>query len=178
VFLSYPLRFLFRLEATKLKPLNQQIKDFLMKKAMILLFVLLSISWTSLEAQNFWCGGTPGHETDWNVAKNWSENRVPDWTKNVIIPDVSTCSGYYPVIDCEVEPIAHLEIQSNACLTILSKGRLIIDGDSTFDSGITLLGDLNVDGDLEIKNTALSAIDNLSGNPFYDQNMYTKLYGE
>ena len=140
-----------------------------------ILFVLLTLSLTSLEAQNIWCGGTPGNETNWNVAKNWSDNRVPDWTKEVIIPDVSTCSGYYPIIDSEVEPIAHLEIQSNARLTILPKGKLIIDGDSTFDAGITLLGDIKVGGNLEIINTAMSAIDNLSGNSYYDQKLYTNL---
>jgi len=149
-----------------------------MKSSNLFLFIFLSLSLNSLEAQNIWCGGTPGHETSWNIAKNWSENRVPDWTKDVIIPDVSTCSGYYPVIDCEVEPIAHLEIQSNATLTILSEGKLIIDGDSTFDTGITLLGDLIVEGDLEIINTALSAIDNLNGNPVYNQKMYTNVERE
>jgi len=140
-----------------------------------ILFVLLTLSLTSLKAQNIWCGGTPGNETNWNIAKNWSENRVPDWTKEVIIPDVSTCSGYYPIIDSEVELIAYLEIQSNACLTILPKGKLIIDGDSTFDTGLRLLGDIKVEGELEIINTALSAVENLSGNSLYDQKLYTNL---
>ena len=146
-----------------------------MKKSIIVLIAFLYMCSASVEAQNVWCGGTPGHETDWNVAKNWSESKVPDWTKTVIIPDVSSCGGYYPIIDSEVEPISHLEICSNATLTILASGKLIIDGDSTYDSGITLFGNLKVDGDLEIMNTALSAIDNLSGNSLYDKEMYSSI---
>ena len=147
-----------------------------MKKPMIFIIALFYICSASVEAQNVWCGGTPGHETDWNVAKNWSGNKIPDWTKTVIIPDVSSCGDYYPVIKSEVEPISHLEIQSNASLTILASGKLTIDGGSTFDSGITLFGNLKVDGDLEIINTALSAIDNLSGNSLYDdKEMYTSI---
>ena len=146
-----------------------------MENLMIVLIVLTSVSLTSVNAQNIWKGGTPGQETDWNVAKNWSENRVPDWTENVIIADVSTNSGYFPVIDSEVEPIAHLEIQSNAILTIQPSGKLEVDGISTFNTGITLIGNICLDGDLEIKNTALNAIENLSGVPMYDKKAIAKL---
>jgi hypothetical protein len=146
-----------------------------MKNLMIILFVLISGGFTSMKAQNFWKGGTPGQETAWNVAKNWSENRIPDWTADVIIADVSTSSGYFPVIDNEVEPIAHLEIHSGAILTVLPTGKLTIDGGSTFNSGITLIGNISVDGDLEIKNTALYTIDNLSRNTIEDKKMIAVL---
>ena len=146
-----------------------------MKNLILVLTTLICLSSNCLQAQNSWKGGTPGHETEWNVAKNWSENRVPDWTDNVIIADVSTCSRYYPVINSEVEPIAHLEIHSNASLAILSKGKLIIDGVTTFNTGITLIGSIYVIGDLEIKNTALSAVDNLSGRPVLDQKLISYL---
>ena len=142
---------------------------------MIVLIVLLIQTFNAVNAQNFWKGGTPGQETEWNVAKNWSENRVPDWTQDVIIPDVSTSSGYFPIIEDEVEPIAHLEIQSNAILTIHPEGKLMVDGISTFNTGITLIGEIDVDGDLEIKNTALNAVENLSGKPLFDNKAIAKL---
>lgn len=146
-----------------------------MKNLKVLLLAVICLSLNNLEAQNVWKGGAPGQETKWDVAKNWSESRVPDWADNVIIPDISSCSGYYPVINCEVEPIAHLEIQSNANLTILSTGKLVIDGVTTFNTGITLVGDIIVIGDLEIVNTALSAIDNLSGRQVLDQKLMSYL---
>lgn len=146
-----------------------------MKNLLMLLVVLIATNLTSMEAQNVWKGGTPGQETEWNVAKNWSQNNVPDWTEDVVIPDVSTNSGFFPIIDDKVEPIAHLEIQSNASLTILPKGKLVVDGISTFNTGITLIGDLYVDGDLEVMNTALSVIDNLSGAPMVDPTMTANL---
>ncbi len=149
-----------------------------MKNLIVMLFVLISGSLTSMEAQNIWKGGTPGQETAWSVAKNWSESRIPDWTEDVIIANVSTSSGYFPVIDNEVESIAHLEIQSGAILTILPTGKLIIDGGSTFNSGITLIGNINVDGDLEIKNTALYTIENLSGNTIENKKMIALLKAE
>lgn len=146
-----------------------------MKNLIVLLIVLITQSLNSVEAQNIWIGGTPGLETNWNIARNWSENRVPDWTEEVIIADVSTISGYFPVIDSEVEPIAHLEVQSNAHLTIKPTGILMVDGISTFNTGITLIGNIYLDGNLEIKNTALNAIENLSGNLLSDNNAIAKL---
>ena len=146
-----------------------------MKNLMIVLIVLVAQSLNSVNAQNIWKGGAIGHETGWNVAKNWSENRVPDWREDVIIKDISTNSGYFPVIDSEVEPIAHLEIQSNAILTIEPEGKLLVDGVSTFNSGITLIGNLHLDGDLEIKNTALNAIENLNGRLLMDTKMIAYL---
>ena len=146
-----------------------------MKNLTMMLIVLISTSLTSMEAQNIWKGGTSGQETDWNVAKNWSQNNVPDWTEDVIIPNVSTSSGFFPVIDSETEPIAHLEIQSNASLTVLPNGKLTVDGISTFNTGITLIGALYLEGDLEVLNTALSAIENLGGAPMVDPTMTAKL---
>ena len=146
-----------------------------MKKLIIVLMVLLTQSLPFISAQNVWKGGTPGHENEWNVARNWSENRVPDWTENVIIKDVSTSSRHFPVINSTVEPIAHLEIQSNAILTIRENGKLLVDGISTFDTGITLIGNICIDGDLEVKNTALNAIENMSGVPMVDKKAIAKI---
>ncbi len=128
--------------------------------------VLISLLFVSTShAQNYWRGGTPGKETDWNTAKNWSQNRVPDWSQDVIIPDVSTQSGYYPMIDKVVDMIPHLEIHSNATLTIQTHGKIVIDGQTTFNSGIFLSGELIAKGDLLIVHTALQKID-LQGGEF------------
>ena len=123
----------------------------------------------TVSAQNYWRGGFPGNENDWNTAQNWSQNKVPDWTQNVIIPDVSAQSGNFPVIKEVVEAIPHLEIQANALLTILDSGRLVIDGKTTFNSGLVMVGDILAKGDIEILNTALVAIDRQGGQARFDQ---------
>lgn len=117
----------------------------------------------TIDAQNYWKGGTPGKETDWNTAKNWSKNHVPDWTEDVIIPDVSSQSGFFPVIENTIDPIPHLEIQSNAILVVLPKGNLIIDGSITYNSGIYLGGKIKSKGDVIIMNTAFVEIDDQGG---------------
>jgi hypothetical protein len=118
---------------------------------------------SNLSAQNFWIGGTPGNETNWNTAKNWSKNQVPDWTENVIIPNVATLSGFFPVIDQVIEAIPHIEIQSNAVLTVLPYGKLVIDGISTYNSGIFLYGKLIATGEIDIANVAKMEIEQRDG---------------
>jgi hypothetical protein len=118
---------------------------------------------SELSAQNYWKGGARGNETNWNYAKNWSKNQVPDWTDNVIITDVSTNSGFYPVIDYVIEAIPHIEIQSNAVLTVLPQGKLVIDGTSTWNSGIFLNGKLIVTGEIDIVNVARMEIEQHDG---------------
>ncbi len=127
-----------------------------------------------MNAQNTWKGGTIGNETDWNTAKNWSKNQVPDWKENVIIADVSTQSGHFPVIDEEIEAIPHLVIQSNAILKVLPKGTLNINGHTTIDSGIILVGDLIVEGEIRIANTILEDIDEQGGKLFISKEYLAK----
>ena len=129
---------------------------------------------STLAAQNYWVGGTPGKESDWNTAKNWSQNRIPDWTQDVIIPDVSTQSGYFPIIDSDVDPIPHLAIYSNAILTILREGKITIDGKTTFNSGLYLVGKIISKGDVVIINTALIEIDNKGGEMIFDNKMLAR----
>jgi hypothetical protein len=117
-------------------------------------------------AQNYWIGGTLGYETNWNTAKNWSQNHVPDNSENVIIPDVSAQSGFFPVISQVIEPIPHIEIQNHAVLTILPWGRLVIDGKSKFKSGIFLNGDLVAMGKLDIANVSRMEIEQHNGKLF------------
>lgn len=129
-------------------------------KTTYFIFLLCSLFFSvDASSQNYWKGGTPGKETDWNTAENWSQNRIPDWTQNVIITDVSSVSGYFPIINSVLEPIPYLEIHSNASLTILPNGKVTVDGNTTFNYGIYLLGTLISQGDLVIMNTALNDIE-------------------
>ncbi len=127
-----------------------------------LVFLLLGCTYC-LSAQNVWKGGTIGKPDQWNVASNWSKNRVPDWSETVVIPDVRSQSGYFPIIDQAVPVIAHLEIQANANLLIASKGVLQVDGLSTANCGILLQGTLLVEGYLDIMNTQNIAIELMPG---------------
>ena len=129
----------------------------IIKSFLILLNLCLFISMTF--AQSVWVGGSPGKETDWNTSKNWSDNRIPDWSDYVVIPDVSTQSGYFPVITKPVEPIPHLEVQANSKLTILPEGKLTVDGSNFYNVGILLVGDILAEGELIVFNTALESID-------------------
>ena len=83
--------------------------------------IVLIIAGQLMFAQNYWQGDTPGQETNWNEARNWSKNRVPDWRDEVIIPDVSSKGGFYPIIDTETYSIAALKIMSGARLTLLEQ---------------------------------------------------------
>jgi hypothetical protein len=82
----------------------------------------------SAQAQRivFWKGGTPGLESAWNCPKNWSNHAVPDEFSNVIIPDVSTRSGKYPVISKKDAVVNFLTLQAGASLTISKNGALNI----------------------------------------------------
>jgi hypothetical protein len=74
-----------------------------------------------------WIGGTPGRETDWYCAKNWSKNQVPNEFSVVTIPDVSTTTFVYPkikkgeaiVFSLDIQPGAKLGLDDSAILVIL-----------------------------------------------------------
>ncbi|HMX41810.1 MAG TPA: hypothetical protein PKD78_15840, partial [Saprospiraceae bacterium] len=69
----------------------------------VIIIVILSIS-ANAQVTNSWKGGFPGRENDWNCQQNWSLGKSPDIFDNVVIPDVSTASRRYPIIDSgEVE---------------------------------------------------------------------------
>jgi hypothetical protein len=125
------------------------IKHIVMKK--LVLFLALYCCAAALSAQRtvYWIGGKPGQATDWNCAANWSTGQVPSTFDEVWIPDVSTNSGFYPVIDEAVEPIRSLNLLSNAYLYVLPEGTLTV---YTWDprEGIQLQGNLMLDGNFYI----------------------------
>ncbi|MBK7335060.1 MAG: hypothetical protein IPJ00_02375 [Saprospirales bacterium] len=78
---------------------------------------------------NFWIGGAPGLEREWNCPKNWSAYKVPNEFSSVVIPDVSTGSRSYPVIYSGVLEIYSLDLTSNASLEIGNQATLIVYGE-------------------------------------------------
>ncbi len=108
----------------------------------------LGISLT-LSAQNIavWQGGKPGRTTEWNCPANWSEGRVPDEFTQVIIP---TGANYYPVIQYAPTPIDALMMEGGAKLTIQSGAKLAILGETGIFDGVTVLGQIENNGTLEI----------------------------
>jgi hypothetical protein len=122
----------------------------------ISLLTMMVLFSTTLTAQNYWKGGTKGAETTWNHPHNWSLNHVPNWSdKVVIIPDVSSQSGYFPVVYRKVPDIPCLNIEGGAEVTIATTGVLIIDGETTYNYGILNTGGLTNAGKLLVTDTAM-----------------------
>lgn len=88
-----------------------------------LLALLFFSNEMSAQIQNVWVGGVPGRPIDWNVAANWSLQRVPNEFHDVVIPNTSTTTFSYPVIDGAVE-VHTLRVESGARLYILETGTL------------------------------------------------------
>ena len=105
-----------------------------MKTIFIALFTLIS---TVTIAQNTvtWKGGTPGNETSWNEARNWSNHKVPNEFSNVIIPDVSSSTFSYPIIEEGIVELNSILVASTALLTIRNSAKLIIYG---YAEGLTI----------------------------------------
>jgi hypothetical protein len=114
---------------------------------------------TTAVAQNTWVGGTPGAETDWEQPSNWSDQRVPDWTDQlVIIANVSTASGHFPIVDTAVPEVPCLQINAGAQLTVTENGHLVINGETTHNYGLLNIGRLYNAGQLTIEATALAPL--------------------
>ena len=131
-----------------------------MKNAtLIAFFTLISVS---NYAQNIWIGNTPGHETDWMEARNWSKQRVPGWNDSVLVPHL--WHNNYPKVSTRVPAIAHLEVEGGASLNINSGGYLPIDGSSTHNSGVLLTGRIYNEGTLAVTDAGGEAIAGTPGN--------------
>lgn len=131
-----------------------------MKTLSIILSITFSIlTINTINSQNIWKGGTPGSETKWEEPRNWSDNKVPGSFDSVIIPDLSSQGNFYPVIQSEVAPVAHIRIESGASLTLNSKGILNIDGSNTYNNGITLVGHLYNKGQINIIDPGMQAVE-------------------
>ena len=95
--------------------------------AISMLFIVACHISMSAQKTATWKGGTPGRKTNWHCATNWKEGRVPDEFSNVFIPDVSTSTNSYPVIErgtveilsLHCAPAAHITVLPNAFICIL-----------------------------------------------------------
>lgn len=102
----------------------------ILEKISIFLVLFFAIHETNAQIQNVWIGGMPGRPIDWDVAANWSLQRVPNEFHDIVIPNTTTTTFSYPVIDGEVE-IHSLRIESGAKLVILEKGKLNLNATGT-----------------------------------------------
>ncbi|MCB9284003.1 MAG: hypothetical protein H6563_08020 [Lewinellaceae bacterium] len=91
---------------------------------------------------NYWVGGTPGMENQWNCPKNWSNYQVPNNMTDVVIPDVSSGSRSNPVIEHGVAEANSILLDSNAVLEVRQQATLVVY------NGLTAVyrDDLKVDG--------------------------------
>jgi hypothetical protein len=95
--------------------------------ATICIFFLGNFTQANAQKTNTWIGGTPGQTTNWNCPKNWSTYQVPDAFQTVIIPDVESNSGFYPIINETDMEVNALVLESGASLTITKKGSLKVE---------------------------------------------------
>lgn len=136
---------------------NATSKKYQMKASIIFALVLfLGFNFTlSAQTTAVWQGGKSGRTTDWNCPANWSEGRVPDEFTQVIIP---TGSNYYPVIYYAPTPIDALLMEAGAKLTIQNGARLAVLGETGIFNGVTILGQIENNGTLEIRDALSSGI--------------------
>ena len=118
-----------------------------------LLIAILTLSATITFAQQTvtWKGGTPGNETNWNEAKNWSNNRVPNIFSDVVIEDVSTSTFSTPSIEGGIIELNSIRITSNAKLTVGVNAKVIIYShtEGLFKENLDIKGTFMVMGELE-----------------------------
>ncbi len=92
-----------------------------------------------VRAGNRWTSTGPGADSDWNRAANWSFGTVPTNGEHVIIPDVTTTSGRFPVIlgGAPIPPAVSragcLTIEYNGFIEVGNGGRLIITDNITIE---------------------------------------------
>ncbi len=79
-----------------------------------------------------WKGGTPGRGSDWNCPKNWKEGRVPNEFSHVIIPDVSSSTFSYPVIESGEVEILSLVCAPTTYVRVRNEARLFVQEPSPY----------------------------------------------
>lgn len=121
-------------------------------KTLVLTLAVALMPALQLTAQktNYWKGGFPGHENEWNQPRNWSLGFVPDWTCHVMIPDVSAACHPQPVLTSGNFEVQSVIILPGASFTIASGASLWLLGFNAF--GVPLQND----GTLELKGTILT----------------------
>lgn len=107
-------------------------------KKLFVLFALTAFTTLTAQAQKVatWKGGTPGRPSDWNCPTNWKEGRVPDEFSQVIIPEISTSTFSYPVLDKGEVEVESLSCSPGARLTLKNKARVLVLEPSNFGEQI------------------------------------------
>jgi hypothetical protein len=82
----------------------------------------------------FWTGAV---NNSWINTGNWSGGIVPNATDNATIPDVSSGSGNFPLINTAVT-IANITVETNATVTLLANQSLTLSGVLTNNGTITV----------------------------------------
>ncbi|MDX2282350.1 MAG: hypothetical protein NW218_22355 [Saprospiraceae bacterium] len=91
----------------------------------ICLLSMIAVTSASAQKNNTWRGGASGHAAEWSYFKNWSTGRVPNEFDRVVIPDVSSSTNAYPVIEADTIEVLSLQIQQGAMLTLQPNVRLL-----------------------------------------------------
>jgi hypothetical protein len=127
-----------------------------MQRIAVILLCVCALHTSGLAQRiNQWKGGQPGRETDWNCAQNWTLGRVPDWTVDVVIPDVSTRTHHYPIVRGGSFEAGSLVLHPYAELTVAEDARLVIAGANAFATGIWNDGLLILSGKLAFEDSPL-----------------------
>ena len=100
---------------------------------------------TSLSAQNenVWRGGKPGRVADWNIAANWSKNRVPNEFDQVVIRSAESGSTTRPFISGEVV-IGSLYMESGAEIVLRDHAMLVVLRIRGCEEGATMCAEPNL----------------------------------
>jgi len=136
----------------------QIMKTFFTTLTMIL---ILMVSGTVFSQTNTWDGSS---STSWIVAANWSLNRVPLATDNVVIP---SAPANQPLISGAISPVCNnLTVNTGALLTISgassADAQLAVSGTATFNGGLSIGGYLAKTGKLITTNIIWNSTSSLS----------------
>lgn len=132
-----------------------------MKHFVAVILTLLSVHMYAQQTSN-WKGGTPGRETSWSEARNWSTNQVPDEYTRVVIWSTNTGHNAMPVIDGEVV-VASIHMFDSTELTILEGATLTVDGEYIYSEGLVCFGGhVNNEGTIHLQNLNANAKENFT----------------
>lgn len=130
-----------------------------MKSLIIICCSLLPLT-LSAQFTAYWVGGTPGAETDWNEARNWNTQRVPNEDTKVIIKGSNSGHNAMPIITEDIV-VAGIELQYGGLLSISIKGTLAVSGEYTYSEGIVSYGGkLRNEGTILLRHLDQAAIAN------------------
>lgn len=126
-----------------------------MRIIIVLLFALFMIGSAAIAQTNQWTGASG---TNWHQASNWSLNRIPLATDDVVIPGAPANK---PIISGSNAVCFGITIQSGATLTIQSSRTLTVNGHWSNQAGAS--GFVANTGVIVFAGTINQQIDNSSG---------------